>query len=222
MLLIFNSRNVGSIWSSSDQVRQTHCPDELPTSKSSEATLSVAIRTILSKTRMARRRLEILGDNNWMNGAWEVKGEEHAVPVRGVVYQLVRWYLGGTFRPRTDKSDWCRHIFRESNKAADTHANCLMDNGDFGPGAQWEAVLNEKLQTSPHILTSFDGARRESGLGAQILWLRDETGSFEKISCGGRVLRNASAMTAEREALRMGIEFDSLVSDTNWFVRFQG
>ena len=31
-------------------------------------------------------------------------------------------------------------------------------------------------------------------------------GSFEKVSCGGRVLRNASATTAEREALRMGIE----------------
>ena len=30
-------------------------------------------------------RLEILGDTkvviNWMNGAWEVKGEEHAIPV---------------------------------------------------------------------------------------------------------------------------------------------
>ena len=43
-----------------------------------------------------------------------------------------------------------------------------------------------------------------SGLGAAawILWLRDEYGSFEKVSYGGRVLRNASAMTAEREALR--------------------
>ena len=29
---------------------------------------------------------------------------------------------------------------------------------------------------------------------------------FEKVSFGGRVLRNASAMTAVREALRMGIE----------------
>ena len=89
------------------------------------------------------RRLVILGDNkvviNWMNGAWEVKGEEHAVPVRGVVDQLVRWYLGGTFRPGTDETDWCRHIFRESNKAADTRANWLMDNGDSGPGAQWES-----------------------------------------------------------------------------------
>ena len=164
------------------------------------------------------RRLEILGDSevviNWMNGAWEVKGEGHTVPVRGVVDQLVRWYLGGTFRPRTDETDWCRHIFREQNEAADTHANWLMDNGDSGPGAQWEAPdLHEKLQKTRHILMSFDGARRESGLGAAawILWLRDETGSFEKISYGGRVLRNTSAMTAEREALRMGIErFDSL------------
>ena len=84
---------------------------------------------------------------NWMNGACEVKGEEHAIPVRGVVDQLVRWYLGGTFRPRTDENDWCRHTFRESNKAADTHANWLMDNGDSGPGAQWEAPdLHEKCR----------------------------------------------------------------------------
>ena len=44
------------------------------------------------------RRLEILGDNkvviNWMSGAWEVKGEEHTAPVRGVVDQLARWYSG--------------------------------------------------------------------------------------------------------------------------------
>ena len=35
---------------------------------------------------------------------------------------------------------------------------------------------------------------------------RDEYGTFEKVSYGGRVLRNVSAMIAEREALRMGIE----------------
>ena len=103
----------------------------------------------------------------------------------------------------------CRHIFRESNKTADTRANWLMDNGDSGPGAQWMAPdLHDKMQKSPHIVLSFDGARRGSGLGAAawILWLRDEYGSFEKFSYGGRVLRNASAMTAEREALRLGIE----------------
>ena len=144
-----------------------------------------------------------------MNGAWEVKGDEHAVPVRGVVDQFVRWFLGGTFRPRTDENDWCRHIFRESKKAADTHAHWLMDKGDSEPGAQWEAPdLHEKMHKSRHIPLSFDGARRRSGLGAAvwILWLRDEYGSFEKVSYGGRVLRNGSAMTAEREALRMGTE----------------
>ena len=153
------------------------------------------------------------GDNkvviNWMNGAWEVKNEEHAIPVRGVVDQFVRWFLGGTFRPRTDENDWCRHIFRESNKAADTHANWLMDNGDSGPGAQWMASdLHDKIQKSRHIVLSFDGARRKSGLGAAawILWLRNEYGIFEKVSYGGCVLKNASAMIAEREALRKGIE----------------
>ena len=84
----------------------------------------------------------------------------------------------------------------------------MMDNGDSGPGAQWTASdLHDKMQRSRHILLSFDGARRESGLGAAawILWLRDEYGSFEEVSYGGCVLRNASAMTAEREALRKGI-----------------
>ena len=52
------------------------------------------------------------------------------------------------------------------------------------------------------------GPEGASGLGAAawILWLRDEYGIFEKVSYGGRVLRNASAMIAEREALRMGVE----------------
>ena len=173
------------------------------------------------------RRLEVLGDYkvvvNWMNGTWEVKGEEHAIPVHGVVDQLVRWCLGGTFLWRTDENDWCRHIFCESNKAAATHANWLMDNGDSGPGAQWEAPdLDEKLQKSRHLLMSFDGARRESGLGAAawILWLRNEYGIFEKVSNGGRVLRNASAMIAEREALRMGIEHLTVLfpTEVSWNV----
>ena len=88
------------------------------------------------------RRLEILGDSkvfvNWMNGDWEVKGYEHNTHVRNIIYQFVKWYLSGTFRPRNDdESFWCRHIFCESNKAADAHANWLMDNGDSNPGAQW-------------------------------------------------------------------------------------
>ena len=37
-------------------------------------------------------------------------------------------------------------------------------------------------------------------------WLRDEYGTFEKVSYGVRVLRNASAMIAERGALRLGTE----------------
>ena len=180
------------------------------------------------------RRLEVLGDNkvviNWMNGAWEVKGEEHAIPVRGVVDQFVRWFLGGTFRPRTDENDWCRNVFRESNKAADTHANWLMDNGDSGPGAQWTASdLHDKIQKSRHIVLSFDGARRGSGLGAAawILWLRNEYGIFEKVSYGGCVLKNASAMIAEREAQRKGIEhltvlFPTVVSSFDFQVENSG
>ena len=82
--------------------------------------------------------------------------------VRGVVDQFVRWFLGGTFRPRTDENDRCRHIFRESNKVADTHADWLMDNGDSGPGAQWMAPdLHDKMQKSRHIVLSFRWDQKE-------------------------------------------------------------
>ena len=72
----------------------------------------------------------------------------------------------------------------------------------------WRLISTIKCKKSRHILLSFDGVRRESGLGAAawILSSRDECGTFEKVSFGGRVLRNASAMIAEREALRMCIE----------------
>ena len=76
--------------------------------------------------------------------------------MRGVVDQFVRWFLGGTFWQRTHENDWCGHIFRESNKAADTHAPWLMDNGDSGPGAQREARdLHEKLQKKKLYSTVF-------------------------------------------------------------------
>ena len=69
----------------------------------------------------------------------------------GVVDQFVRWFLGGTFRPKIDENDWCGHILRKSNKAADTHANWLMDNGDSGPGPRWMAPdLHHKMKN--HVI----------------------------------------------------------------------
>ena len=66
--------------------------------------------------------------------------------------------------------------------------------------------FHDKMQKSRRIVLSFDGARRGSGLGAAAwtLWLRDEYGTFEKFSYGGCVLRNVSAMIAERGGLENG------------------
>ena len=160
------------------------------------------------------RRLEILEDSkvviNWTNGDWEVKGHEHITHVRKKTDQFAKWYLSGTFRPRNDdEGRWCRHIFRESNKVADAHANWLMDNGDSILGAQWtRRDYMKKLKDVKHVILSFDGARRSSGNGAAawFLWIRNKNGEFEKISHGGKVLMNTTAMTAEREALRVGVE----------------
>ena len=89
----------------------------------------------------------------------------------------------------------------------------ILDVGRSGKAPD----LHEKLQKSRHILMSFDGARRVSGLGAAawIFLLRHETGSFEKISYGGRVLTNISAMIAERQALRMGVARLAVLFPTN-------
>ena len=57
--------------------------------------------------------------------------EEHAILIVGgprkkqaCAVVLPRW---SAFRPRTDENDWCRHIFRESNKANRGHtcSNCV-------------------------------------------------------------------------------------------------
>ena len=78
-----------------------------------------------------------------------------------------------------------------------------MDNDDSGPGAQWEAPdLHEKLQKTRHICVVFRWARRENGTWVLLLGYCGHgmnMDPFEKVSYGGRVLRNASAMTAERE-----------------------
>ena len=86
-----------------------------------------------------KRRMEIIPDSRvvvcWVNGAWEVEGGERAEIVLDIVDQFVRWYLGDTFRQRTNEADWCRHIHRERNLAAHTHANWLINNRDSGAGA---------------------------------------------------------------------------------------
>ena len=111
-------------------------------------------------------------------------------------------FLVGTFRPRTDEMTGVEHILRESNEVADTHANWLMVLKRNGR----RLISPIKYKKSRHIALSFDGARRRSGLGAAAWILRNEYGIFEKVSYGGCVLKNASAMIAEREALRKGIE----------------
>ena len=55
------------------------------------------------------------------------------------------------------------------------------DNTDSGPGAQWETpCLCEKLTQTPHVLVFVDGGK--TGSAAWVLWVRDETGSLEKVS----------------------------------------
>ena len=70
--------------------------------------------------------------------------------------------------------------------------------------------LHGKIERfAKHVILSFDGARRSNGDGAAawILWTRNKYGDFERIARGGKVLRSTSAVTAERETLRKGVEY---------------
>ena len=84
-----------------------------------------------------------------------------------------------------------------------------MDNGDSNPGAQWKRRdYSGKRKAAKHVVLSFEGARRGNGDGAAagILWIRNMNGEFERFSHGGKALRDTAAMTAELEALSMGVE----------------
>ena len=83
-----------------------------------------------------------------------------------------------------------------------------MDNGDSGPGAQWMAPdLHDKMKNHVILCCLSMGPEGRVGL-VRLLGFYGygmNTVPLRK-SYGGRVLRNASAMIADREALRMGIE----------------
>ena len=119
-----------------------------------------------------------------------------------ILFPCVVWWInlcGGSwvelFRSRTDENDWCRYIFRESNEAADTRANWLMDNESFWIWSAMDGALISTIKCKNHVIVCClsMGSEGESGLGATawILWIRDEYGSFENVSYDGRVLRNA-------------------------------
>ena len=94
-----------------------------------------------------------------------------------------------------------------SRSLADTNA---LDSAMRDPAVSLSATyVSANKKDAKHVILSFDGARRSNGDGAAacILWIRNKNGEFERISHGGKVLRNTTVMTAEREALRMGVEY---------------
>ena len=90
----------------------------------------------------------------------------------------------------------------------------------------WRLISMKDKITSYCVVFRW-GQKSGFGAAAWIPWLRDEYGTFEKVSSGGCVLRNASAMLAEREALRKSIEhltvlFPTVVSSFDFQVECTG
>ena len=99
---------------------------------------------------------------------------------------------------------------QQNSRDAAIYVNLGMMYSVIQSGAQWtRRDYMKKLKDAKHVILSFDGARRSNGNGAAawVLWIRNKSGEFKRISHGGKVLMNTTAMTAEREALRMGDEY---------------
>ena len=67
------------------------------------------------------------------------------------------------------------------------------------------STINEKI-TSYGVVFRWGQKGEWAWCGCLDSMVTGQYGTFEKVSYGGRVLMNASAMIPEREALRMGIE----------------
>jgi ribonuclease HI len=70
---------------------------------------------------------EIVGDNevviDWVNGqaAASTKNQKRSIEV--LIMQIYSAWRDGLIAPRVPSADWCRHVYRERNVAADKLAN---------------------------------------------------------------------------------------------------
>ena len=90
----------------------------------------------------------------WSTG-WMVFGKSRA---KSMLFLSVVWCINLcwlVFRPRTDDNDWCRHVCRASNKAAERHFGMLS----------WRSGA---IHCAPSIVLSLDG-RPEGGADLVLL-----------------------------------------------------
>ena len=74
---------------------------------------------------------EVVGDNelvvNWVNGQAAATGHRRKSKIEQLSTCLGRAWRDGLIAPRVPSADWCRHVYRERNGAADALANEAMD-----------------------------------------------------------------------------------------------
>ena len=103
--------------------------------------------------------IEIVGDNelviNWINGQAAAVGQLQKCRIEMLANHLGRAWQEGFTAPRTPSADWCRHVYRERNVAADTLANKAMDEKT---SSMWHSTdMHPKMQ---QLCAHFDGGKR--------------------------------------------------------------
>ena len=75
--------------------------------------------------------------------------------MEGAVDELSELWRHGIAAPRTPIDDWCQHVYRERNKAADSLANRAMDTGSSSLWVAGTAASYLNL-----LCAHFDGGKR--------------------------------------------------------------
>ena len=121
---------------------------------------------------------EIVGDNelviHWANGAARTMDPKHTTAAEQNVNELGRLWYSGLIAPRVPTVDWCRHVFRERNKAADALANRAMDSSS---SAIWTS--SSSVPDLERLCVNFDGGKRPDGSAACGWHLQGGTGREE-------------------------------------------
>jgi hypothetical protein len=102
---------------------------------------------------------EVVGDNelviNWANGLAIATGTLRSQHVECLVGELGNAWHEGLIAPRTPSTEWCRHVYRERNKAADELANRAMDSNT---STVWQTL--ESHSKMHQLCAHFDGGKR--------------------------------------------------------------
>ncbi len=157
-------------------------------------------------------RLEICGDSelviNWINGEARCQSLQHHIDMPAEVMEMLyQSWKAGIILPRESHVNWCRHVYRELNTAADAMATLAIE------GQQCHINLPTQVVKRPgKVKICFDGGRRDNAASYGWVVYADFEASGEEIVWQ----RLASAATPLGDATTVEAELTGAHEALSW------